>query len=141
VSRLELPHVEGDRPSPDAPAPGGAGGALGLGEARNELAKVHHDTVDEGENLRHSRCLKAGTGSRGPATPQSFVETTSARPSGARSATASWSTASIARAPSPPPAVHLLRMALEDACDRSQVVAPDGEHAAVVVASLPLDDA
>jgi hypothetical protein len=51
VSRLELLDVEGDRPSPDAPAPGGAGGAPGLGEARNELAKVHGYTVDEGEIL------------------------------------------------------------------------------------------
>jgi hypothetical protein len=39
------------------------------------------------------------------------------------------------------PGRHLLQMAVEDACDRSQVVAADGEHAAVVVAPLPLDDA
>ena len=39
------------------------------------------------------------------------------------------------------PGRHLLQMAVEDACDRSQVVAADGEHAAVVVAPLSLDDA
>jgi hypothetical protein len=39
------------------------------------------------------------------------------------------------------PSRHLLQMAVEDAGDRSLVVAADSEHAAVVVASLPLDEA
>ena len=39
------------------------------------------------------------------------------------------------------PGWHLVRMAVQDARDHWEVVAPDGEHAAVVVAPLPLDGA